>query len=57
MTYYIQYKYPGQPLETIDECETLREANRMLAEYRMAFPPGSVLYVSSRSCKQWREGQ
>lgn len=29
----------GEPWETIDEADTRQEANRLLAEYRMAYGP------------------
>lgn len=37
--YEIRGKYPGEPWETIDEADTKQEANRLLAEYRMAYGP------------------
>lgn len=46
----IKGKYSGCPEETIDSFATEDEANRMLAEYRMAFGPGWILYVG------WQRG-
>lgn len=40
--YYINYKYEGQPTETIDEAETKKDAMYLLNEYRMAFNSGTV---------------
>lgn len=52
--YYIQYKYKGQPLETIAEYDRLYDARADLLEYRFADPYGSY-YISQRACKAWRE--
>jgi hypothetical protein len=41
----IKGKYSGCPEETIDSFDTKDKADRMLAEYRMAFGPGWILYV------------
>jgi hypothetical protein len=51
---YIQRKdsQTGQ-LETVDECETRKEANTLRKEYVMADPYASY-YLSSRACKAWR---
>ena len=51
--YYIQrkdYVY----LETVDEFDTRKEANDMLAEYRLS-DPYAEYYISSRACKSWHE--
>ena len=48
---YINLKTSGT-VETIDEFETRKEANRMLIEYRVAFGPCD-LYVSSRCDNTW----
>lgn len=40
--YYINYKYKGHPIETIDEAETKKEALYLLNEYRAAFNSGTV---------------
>lgn len=40
--YYINYKYKGQPIETIDQAETKKEAMYLLNEYRMAFNEGTL---------------
>lgn len=56
-TYYIQFRYPGQPLETVDEFRGIKEARKMLAEYRLAYSSDSSgeLYISTRPCKAWKE--
>ena len=46
----IKGKYRGCPEETIDSFVTEDEANRMLAEYRIAFGHGWILYVD------WQRG-
>ena len=51
--YYIQRKGQGQ-LETVDQFETRKEAREMLAEYEMSDPSASC-YISTRSCKAWRD--
>lgn len=38
-------KYPGQPKETIDECEAKAEADHLLAEYRMAFGSEWIIWI------------
>lgn len=40
--YYINYKHKGQPIETIDEANTRKDAIYLLNEYRMAFNSGTV---------------
>lgn len=54
--YYIQFKYKGQPLETIAEYDCLRQAREDLREYRFADPYASY-YLSQRACKAWRESK
>jgi len=51
--YYIQLKQ-GYHLETVDEFDTLKEAKKMLAEYRLGDLYSSY-YISSRPCKNWKE--
>ena len=51
MKTYIQRK-DNRYLETVDECETRKEAIAMLTEYRMA-DPSAHYYLSSRPCKDW----
>lgn len=51
---YIQYKYGTNPLETIAEFETRKEALNALREYRLSDPYG-VYYISQRACKDWYE--
>lgn len=53
MPYYIQRRGNGY-LETVDEFDTRKEANRMLTEYQMADPTADH-YISSRCCANWRE--
>ena len=38
--YYINYKYKGQPTETIDEAKTRDEALYLLREYKMSDASG-----------------
>ena len=40
--YYINYKYKGQPVETIDKAETRKDAIYLLNEYRVAFNEGTL---------------
>lgn len=51
--HYIQRK-DDNGLETVDEFETYKEANTMLAEYRLS-DTSAMYYISSRACKAWRE--
>ena len=55
MVRYIQYRYRGSPLETVDECETIQEARYLLGEYRLGAPAGCYYYVSQRCCNEWRD--
>ena len=42
--------------ETIDAFETRKEAETMLAEYRIAYRgTGTTLWLSQRATKEWRE--
>ena len=50
---YINTKEYGY-VETVDEFETIKEARKMLKEYRMA-SPGMNYYLSQRSTKTWKE--
>ena len=52
MKYYINLK--GSYRETVDEFNTRKEAIAMLREYRFA-SPGLNYYLSTRSCKSWKE--
>lgn len=45
MAWAIKGKYPGIPEETIDEFDTKEEAEKMLAEYRMAYGPGWIFHI------------
>ena len=40
-------------LETVDEFETMKEAQAMLKEYQMCDPTAEY-YISSRPCKDWK---
>lgn len=51
--YYIQRK-DRKYLETVDEFTTFKEAKRILTEYQIA-DPFATYYISSRSCKAWRD--
>ena len=56
MAYYIQ-RIEGQnkqTLETVDEFETRKEAQKMRYEYVMA-DTYARYYISTRACKAWRE--
>jgi len=48
---YIQRKGQGY-LETVDECDTRREANYLLGEYRLS-DPSAEYYLSQRPCRDW----
>ncbi len=50
---YINIKTNGS-IETIDEFETYGEARAMLLEYRLAYPIGSLLYISQRCTNDWK---
>ena len=50
--YYIQFKYQGQPLETIDSFTSIKDARRTLKDYQMG-NIGGVYYISTRPCKSW----
>ena len=53
MAISIWFKYPGQAPEKIDEFETVKEAQRMLVEYRMAYGPGSILWAGRREARNY----
>jgi len=48
---YINYKYNGEN-ETIDQCDSFKEAVYLLGEYKMADPSGDY-WISNRKCKGW----
>lgn len=50
--YKIRGKYPGQPWETVDEFETLDEAEKALAEYRLAFGSEWLLCIAPPRIKK-----
>lgn len=52
---YIQRKnHQTKQLETVDECETLKEAKYLLREYQLA-DRSAEYYISNRCCKDWRD--
>lgn len=53
MKTYIQRRGNGY-LETVDECDTRREARQLLAEYQLS-DPYATYYLSSRPCRNWSE--
>ena len=54
--YYINFKYRNSFTETIDECETRKEARFLLGEYRFGSGnPDSKYWIPTRSTKEWRE--
>ena len=52
---YIQRKcsFTGQ-LETVDQCETIKEAYYLIKEYRICDNQGQY-YISQRACKDWKK--
>lgn len=52
---YINTRYRGGPVETIDQFDTYREAAENAREYRMAFGPDFKIWVSRRATRDWRE--
>ncbi len=52
---YIQRK-DSNGVETVDQCETLKEARCLLNEYRLS-DPYAEYYISQRATKEWRESQ
>ena len=55
MTYIQRKDNQFKRLETVDQFETRLEARRMLSEYQLSDPYGEY-YLSTRACKEWREG-
>jgi len=53
MAINIWYKYPGHAPEIVDTADTLKEARRLLSEYRMAYGPGSILWVGARNSRNY----
>ena len=51
---YINGEYQGRT-ETIDEAETMKDARYLLQEYRMAFGPEWLLWISQRPTNDWRD--
>ena len=49
---YINYKFNNEN-ETIDECNTHREAIILLQEYQLSDPYGDY-WISSRKCKNYQ---
>lgn len=53
MVTYINRKQ-GRDIETVDECDTRKEALALVREYALS-DSSALYYVSSRPCKAWRE--
>ena len=52
---YINGRTPGtRETETIDQCDTRREARALIAEYRLAFAGSFDVWLSSRATVEWR---
>jgi hypothetical protein len=49
---YINWKVSGK-VETVDQFETMKEAKKMIPEYRMAYGYHGEVYTSSRCTKDW----
>ena len=49
---YINWKVNGK-VETVDQFETMKEAKKMIPEYRMAYGYQGQVYTSSRCTKDW----
>lgn len=49
--FFIQRRY-GNKRETVDEFSTRKEAEEMLAEYRLS-DQSATFYLSNRPCKEW----
>ena len=45
MIFAIWYQYKGCPAEVVDECDTKEEAEKLLAEYRMAYGTAGRLWL------------
>ena len=53
--FYINFKYANMPIETIEECETRKEAKYLLGEYTHGqWDTLSKYWISTRSTKEWR---
>ena len=50
---YIQRKGQGY-LETVDQCDTYKDARYLLNEYRIS-DPSADYYLSTRACFAWLE--
>lgn len=55
MPKYIQRK-DSNGLETVDECETMKEAKELCIEYRLS-DRSAYYYISTRCCKAWKENK
>jgi len=51
---YIQRKSYDGNLETVDEFESRKEAEKMLWEYRR-YDTSAFLYISQKPCRNWQE--
>ena len=56
MAYSIKYinRKDNNGIETVDEFPTMREARKMLTEYRISDCSASY-YISQRACNDWKE--
>jgi hypothetical protein len=50
---FINFQHGKMPKETVDQCETRKEANALLCEYFMV--GGGRYWISSRPCANWRQ--
>ncbi len=53
MTLYINRVGQGQ-IETVSQCDTRKDALMEVKEYALS-DPSAYYYLSSRSCKNWKE--
>lgn len=52
---YINVREWDNTVETVDQCETRKEARHLLSEYVLAFGNAyKSIYISQRSTKDWR---
>ena len=50
---YIQRKdHDTNQLETVDQCDTMKEARYLRAEYALS-DPRATYYISRRACRDW----
>ena len=48
---YINFKYGNQDIETIEECETFKEAKYLLKEYQLSDRTGNY-WISQRKVQE-----